>query len=267
MRSSADNTAKKFLVQIDNETYVETTYVDYPNKHIVCFSSMAGCPVGCTFCVSGQNQTYRTLTVDEMLMQCYSALDDRSANDKPILFSCMGEGEPFLNYTNVIDTLKTLGITYKESKLALSTSGVKPHLIEQLVHEEFSVPFKLQISIHSTHPVIRKMIMPVAPPVSDICKYLPVYQQSGKDLEFNYVLLDGINDTDDEATRLAILADGIKIKLNMLNPIPNGQFQFTTRFDQFCTVLDKMGADYEFYVTNGADINAACGQLTYKRGI
>ena len=264
MKISRDNITKKFLVRIDEDTYVETTYVDYENKHIVCFSSMAGCPVGCEFCVSNQNEAYRRLTVAEMLIQCAVALKDVDTSSKPILFSCMGEGEPFLNYKSVIHTLKELAVKYPNSKLAMSTTCVKPHILEYLAKEEFDVPFKLQISIHSMTDYVRKKLMPLAPPISTIDEYLPIYQDSGKDLEFNYVLLDGINDGVDDAIRLAAFANGIKIKLNMLNPIPNSPFQFTTQFDRFCEELDSMGANYEFYATNGADINAACGQLSYK---
>ena len=261
--TSSDNKTSKFLVHIDKTTYVETTYVDYHNKHIVCFSSMAGCPVGCTFCISGQGQTYRKLTADEMVTQCQTALKDKVIN-KPILFSCMGEGEPLLNYTNVINALKTLGDMYTDSKLALSTTGIKPYLIKQLSLENFPVPFKLQISIHATTDSIRQELMPLAPSLDTIEEALLVYLQSGNDIELNYVLLDGINDSDMDAVRLASFAKNIKIKLNMLNPIPNGVFQFTNRFDQFCRKLYAMGANYEFYATDGTDINAACGQLSYK---
>lgn len=261
--SSTDNKTKKFLVQIDDNFCAETTYVDYPNKHIVCFSSMIGCPIGCTFCVSGQSQSHHILTVDNMLAQCYRALPD-DTDDKPILFSCMGEGEPFLNFRNVVTTLKQLGTMYPNSKLALSTSGAKPYCIPYLAVEKFPVPFKLQISIHSMYDHIRKELMPNAAPLDTISRFLPLYLESDKDIEFNYVLLDGINDQACDAVKLADFAGDIKIKLNMLNPAPNNHFDFSTRFDRFCEVLDNKGANYEFYATNGTDINAACGQLTYK---
>ena len=261
--NSTDKQTKKFLVDV-GDTCVETTYVDYANKHIVCFSSMAGCPVGCQFCVSGQNDTYRSLTTEEMLLQCHEALADVDITSKLILFSCMGEGEPFLNYANVIATFKVLANMYPNSKLAMSTSGVKPYLLKDLAQEEFPVPFKLQISIHSTYEHIRQKLMPHAGRAAGIKQYVPFYLESGKELEYNYVLLDGINDHVTDATRLADFANGVTIKLNMLNAVPGSQFKFSTNFDRFCDVLDEKGANYEFYKTNGTDINAACGQLSHK---
>lgn len=262
---SADNKTCKFLVRLDDTTCVETTYVNYANKHIVCFSSMAGCPIGCTFCASGRNKTHRILTTDEMLMQCEEALDGVELNGKPILFSCMGEGEPLLNYNNVVETLRILGTKYPSSKLAMSTSGARPYLIGALAIAEFPVPFKLQISIHSTYDHVRERLMPHAGPLVDITYYLKRFQNSLNELELNYVLLDGVNDTAIEAYRLAALAEGIKIKLNMLNPIPEGPYQYTKRYDSFCEVLTAQEANYEFYATDGTDINAACGQLSYKQ--
>ena len=262
---STDNKTSKFLVDIGGGTCVETTYVDYENKHIVCFSSMAGCPVGCTFCVSGQNQAYRMLTISEMVMQCQEALEGKDLSTKPILFSCMGEGEPLLNYKNVVAALKTLSNLYSGSKLALSTSGTKPHLLKELAKEEFNAPFKLQISVHSTFEHIRTLLMPHAGPLSGVKVYMADYMKSGKDIEFNYVLIDGMNDQAIDAVRLADFVAGKTIKLNMLNPTPNNSHQFTTNFDRFCEVLDDKGANYEFYATDGTDINAACGQLSYKQ--
>jgi 23S rRNA (adenine2503-C2)-methyltransferase len=176
----------------------------------------------------------------------------------------MGEGEPFLNFGNVVDVLKQLGTQHPNSKLAMSTSGVKVGLLKQLAFEEFPVPFKLQISVHSTYNHVRSEIMPHAAPLNNVCSFLPEYINSGKDLEFNYVLLDGINDSEREAERLAEIANGITIKLNMLNPTPNSPYQFSTNFKSFCEALDKAGANYEFYKTNGSDINAACGQLSHS---
>jgi 23S rRNA (adenine2503-C2)-methyltransferase len=176
----------------------------------------------------------------------------------------MGEGEPFLNYKNVIEVLKELGAMYDNSKLALSTTGIKPHLLAKLGKEKFPVPFKLQISIHSTSEATRKKLMPLAPKLSEIEKYLPAYLESGNALEYNYVLLDGINDADADAVWLSVFAKDTKIKLNMLNPIPGTIFKFTNRLTHFCEKLDEMGANYEFYATDGTDIDAACGQMSFK---
>ena len=106
--------------------------------------------------------------------------------------------------------------------------------------------------------------MPHAGRAAGIKQYAPFFKESGMELEYNYVLLDGINDQSADAARLAEFADGTTIKLNMLNAVPGSQFKFSENFERFCEVLTEKGANFEFYRTNGTDINAACGQLSHK---
>ena len=264
---SIDSKTRKYALPVRGGALVETTYVDYKNKHIICFSSMVGCPIKCTFCASGYgNSTPRPLSIDEMLLQCIHVISQENIDDKPILFSCMGEGEPLLNYTNVVEALKILGGRYPNSKLAMSTSGIKPRLIEALGSETFPVPFKLQVSIHSTNDETRKQLIPITQPLTNIEKSLKMYKHIGNKVELNYVLIDRLNDSDEDARRLAKIAGDIPVKLNQLNPISHRDFNFTTRFEEFVKVLDQEGTIWEFYQTDGTDINAACGQLTHTIG-
>lgn len=263
---SSDNKTKKYLLPVGNNIMVETTYVDYANKHIICFSSMIGCPIGCRFCVSGYAKTQRVLTAAEMVEQCKIVIErEHLLDNKPWLFSCMGEGEPFLNYDNVLQALQGLAHLYPNSKLALSTSGIKPNLIKKLAKEQFPVPFKLQVSVHSSSDEIRRTIMPVSRPLAELKSALDEFKLSHKELELNYVLIENVNDSNEDARGLASFAGDILVKLNMLNPVPQSNFHFTSRFDQFVTILNEQGTTWEFYETNGTDIEAACGQLTFKR--
>ena len=266
-QESVDGRTTKYLFPV-SDFYVETTYVNYPNKHIICFSSMVGCPIGCRFCVSGYGTPGRSLslTSQEMIQQCEHIIHEKQLDRayKPILFSCMGEGEPLLNYDNVVIAFNHLGIKYPDSKLALSTSGIRPSAIARLARERFPVPFKLQVSIHSVEEDVRKQLIVVTQPLSKIKQAIEEFAFSNHGLELNYVLFQGVNDSEEDGARLAEFAGNILIKLNTYNTISQSNLQRSTNVEQFATVLDRFGATYEFYETNGTDIDAACGQLTYR---
>lgn len=262
---SIDGITRKYLHPVDGDIFIETTYVDYHNKHIVCFSSMAGCPIGCSFCASGYRPAIRILTKKEIIDQCENVIDSESIEfDKPILFSCMGEGEPLLNYKNVITALKVLTGRYPNSKIAISTTGVRPKLIERLAEEQFSVPLKLQVSIHSPCQPIRDKLIPTSKPLWKVMESVHKFKKSGGDIELNYVLFDKLNDSDEDAIQMAQEADKILIKLNKYNPIPECEYRPSTRLKAFKDALVSGGGVYEVYNTDGTDIEAACGQLTYK---
>lgn len=261
---SSDSKTRKYAVPV-RKGLVETTYVDYPNKHIICFSSMMGCPIGCKFCSSGYRKLVTPLTDVEMVEECtYVINQEQIKNDKVILFSCMGEGEPLLNYKNVVSALRILTWRYPNSKIAISTSGIKPQVIERLAAEEFSVPVKLQVSIHHTIDRLRREMIPVTAGLHDIKAALDIFRTTDKGLELNYVLFESLNDGRQDAERLASFADGICIKLNRFNTIPESRYKPSGNLKAFTDTLDACGATYEVYETNGTDIGAACGQLTYK---
>ncbi len=264
--TSIDGITRKYLYPVRDDLFVETTYVDYHNKHIVCFSSMIGCPINCAFCSSGYRETIGILSATEIIDQCeYVINQERIGSDKAILFSCMGEGEPFLNYQNVVEALKELTNQYPTSKVSISTTGIKPHLIERLAREEFQVPVKLQVSIHCVDDNVRSEMIPVASSLERIRKALDVFKLTDKTLELNYVLFNLVNDGIDDAKRLAEFADGVMIKLNRYNVIPECGYQASRQAKRFIDMLEQCNAPYEIYETDGYDIGASCGQLTYKR--
>ena len=265
---SSDGKTRKYTMPITPDYEVETTYVDYKNKHIICFSSMIGCPIKCQFCASGFGGLIRPLTVTEMVVQCQCIISTEGiniSNEKPILFSCMGEGEPLANYENVVAALERLSELYPNSKLALSTSGARPDNIKRLADHKFKVPFKLQVSIHSANDTTRKLLIPVSHSLQNILNAVNEYKKSGKGLEFNYVLMHNINDSMEDAEQLAKLAGDVVIKLNVFNPIDGSDIKASMWVNNFTFILSECGAKYEVYKTNGTDIDAACGQLTYKK--
>lgn len=265
--------AIKYLQKLENGTAIETAYVDYFNKHIICFSSQIGCAVGCVFCITGlrsKNDRYkRSLTAKELIEQCENIVEKRTLrkSEKPILFSCMGEGEPLLNYKNVLAALRALGMHYPNSRLALSTSGIKPHLIKLLSHENFPRPFKLQISIHAPNNLLRKTLVPVSGTTEEIIGAIQYYRKTGKPIDINYILFENLNDTEAHAKELvSLLGPGWHVKFNTFNPVANSALSPSSKEKMwaFRAILETSGMSTEFYKTNGSEIMAACGQLTYQ---
>lgn len=273
---SADPTRTiKYLLSLRDGLVIEATYVDHPRKHIICFSSQVGCAVGCAFCVLGVDpraQFARSLSYFELVKQCKIIIDDLKLlmSEKPILFSCMGMGEPLLNYDNVVKALKFLGHTYPNSRLALSTSGIRPDYIEALAGEEFSVPFKLQISLHAPDTWLRTLLMPATKEINDLVSAVQWYwRECGRTVEWNYILLRNVNDSLKCASVLAeLLGPGWHVKLSAYNHIEGTSLRGSERetIQAFKKRLEEGGLTTELYETNGQDINAACGQLAYRDG-
>lgn len=272
---SNDGKTVKYLQKLNEGFVIETTYVDYFNKHIICFSSQVGCAVGCLFCVTGlrsKDERYRrSLNIDELMKQCFNVISDRELgrDKKPILFSCMGEGEPFLNFKNVVSVLGHFGLHVPNARLAVSTSGVKPSLIRSLAHIDFPAPFKLQVSLHGPNDFIRGRLIPLTRPVKEIVDAVRFYYwYCGRPVDWNYLLFDGVNDSEECALELAeLLGSGWNVKFNVFNPISESPLKQSnnSRLVIFRKIIEDRGLTTEYYETNGADITAACGQLTYSR--
>ncbi len=264
----------KYVQQMRDGVAIETTYVDHARKHIICFSSQAGCAVGCPFCVMGTGRTarfVRSLALCELIEQCENVMRDRKLQYavKPVLFSCMGVGEPLLNYENVMLALTYLGHTRPNARLALSTSGVRPERIKELANERFPVPFKLQISLHAPFDELRKKLIPSARCLASLVRAAQQYREASRgEIEWNYVLLRGVNDSEECAHALVrLLGPRWHVKLSAYNAVAGIPFGRTaaaaTRTFKEC--LEDGGLSAECYETDGQDISAACGQLTYRR--
>lgn len=269
---SPDGITTKYLQAISNEITVETTYINRREKHILCFSSQAGCIVGCTFCASGIiNRFKQSLSGDELFSQCLNVVAEMDfiAHPKPLLFSCMGEGEPFLNFDACADVLHRLSHLELPVpiRLAISTSGIKPELIRRLGQMGFKVPLKLQVSLHGPTNEIRHQLVPISQPLSEIIAAVREYSETcHRPVDWNYVLCDGINDKPEHAHLLAsLLGSGWHVKFNRLNPIAGAPIKPASieKIKEFQRILEEKGITTEYYETDGADISAACGQLSY----
>lgn len=269
---SNDKMAIKYIQSISDNYLIETTYVNHYKKHIICFSSQIGCTIGCKICYSGIcSEFYRNLTEQEIYEQCLNIIKDLDLKDKPILFSCMGVGEPLLNYNNVIMAFKHLYKDFPNDKYALATTGIRPDLILKLADDLKDIDnFKLTISLHATNDEIRKMIVPNSVSIDKLVSAGKQYEElSGKKAEWNYVLLNNINDKKDDAlTLIHLLGENECIKLNQYNHVDLSTFSGSNdeNVQNFIGALGE-NINYEYYQTNGVDIMGACGQMVCKQKV
>lgn len=276
---STDGITKKFIHETNDGYRIEGTYVNYFNKHIVCFSTQIGCAGRCIFCANGYNY-HRNLTALEMFEQCQGILHEVTngnafADGKPILFSAMGCGDPLLNDIELCKAFKALSALYPYSKFSLATTGSIPRELTALLSdiENLHISFKLMISLHSADDYKRRMLLPGAGLLEDLMPELLSVHQFGINgnhvIDYNVVLFDGINDSDGDATKIwKLFSDyGItkyaNVKINKYNPISilENTLQPSKRQTAFVERLKFLGVNVETYETNGADIGAACGQL------
>jgi len=254
---------QKMLIDLLDNTKAEACYFNRPEKQVVCFSTQLSCSVGCTFCASPGPEKTLNLTCEEMLLQCHTMLANNLVKDKVILFSFMGEGEPLLNYNNVVRTMKYLPRYYSNCRLALSTSGAAPKRIVDLSNEEFDVPFKLQVSMHSLDPVIRKEIMPLAHSVEEVVAAMETYRknQPNRPIELNFALMDGVNDRDEDLELIRKHLDtSWYLKFGQFNPVPGIAFTGSPKIQEFTDALKKDGYTVEYHASDGSKTGAACGQ-------
>lgn len=263
---SKDSVTRKYI-QVTNDNHkIETLFVDYNNKYIICFSTQIGCNLGCKFCYNGlQHNFKRNLTSTEMCEQIENVIENENpSDDKPILFSAMGIGEPLLNYDNLIKAFNYLNSKYNNTKFALATTGIATDKILKLVNDLKNIKnFKLTISLHAASEEKRNKLMPSCNDINSLVQTVNQYKlESGREAEWNYVLLNGINDTKNDVKGLyKLLGRDAYIKLNRYNKVKSSNLIESENFEEFTNELKKYGIKYEYYETNGADIDGACGQM------
>lgn len=271
--TSKDGITTKFSQITHDGKIIETTYVDYHNKHIICYSTQIGCKQGCIFCYSGiQNRFIRDLDSQEIIDQIYNVISYMNlSSNKPILLSAMGVGEPLDNYLSYITSMKMLSVNFH--RFALSTNGSNPLLIKELANDTIDYNVKLSISLHSAFPIKRRSIIPLSESTPSIVNAAKIFDSmENHSVEFNVTLMDSINDSDMDAEMLCMMLveynvpDSILIKINKYNEVSNCTIKPSQNVDRFCGILKKHGVNFESYETNGADINAACGQMACING-
>lgn len=263
---SKDGVSRKYVQNTSDNFRIETLYVDYKNKYIICFSTQVGCNLGCKFCYNGIKHNFkRNLVAEEICEQIENVIsEEKPNNDKPILFSAMGIGEPLLNYDNLIHAFHYLNEKYPNSKFALATTGINLNNILKLAEDLKDIDkFKLTISLHSADQDKRNNLMPISNDLTSLVETVKKYQQiSGREVEWNYVLFNNVNDSINDAKKLfELLGKDEYIKINKFNKVKDSDLSESENVDLFISELKKYGMQVEYYETNGVDIDGACGQM------
>ncbi|MBI3208253.1 MAG: 23S rRNA (adenine(2503)-C(2))-methyltransferase RlmN [Candidatus Solibacter usitatus] len=266
---SADGTIR-YLLRLDDGKTVETVLMPEGERYTFCISSQVGCPVNCQFCLTALMGLERNLTAGEIVGQILftAAENGLSSQIAKLNVVMMGQGEPLLNLPNVLKAVRILadpdGAGLSMRRMTLSTSGIVPR-IEELGRE--AVRPKLAISLNASTEEQRRELMPITKKYSlrdlmAVCKAYPL--RSWEHLSFEYVLLRGVNDSDDDARRVARLIANLRCKVNLiaLNPGPGIAFQTPDpeRVAAFQAIV-KRSAPCFVRKPRGRDIYAACGQL------
>ncbi|MEM8578724.1 MAG: 23S rRNA (adenine(2503)-C(2))-methyltransferase RlmN [Pseudomonadota bacterium] len=275
---STDGT-RKWLVRIAGGHEVEVVYIPEEDRGTLCVSSQVGCTLTCSFCHTGTQRLVRNLTAAEIIGQVMMARDDLDEwpvpgqpKDETRLLSnivLMGMGEPLYNFENVRDAMKIAmdaeGIALSRRRITLSTSGVVPE-IERTANE---IGCQLAVSFHATTDDVRNKLVPINKRwnIETLIEALRAYPRgrNSERITFEYVMLDGVNDTDADAYRLLKLIDGIPAKINLIpfNEWPGAPYKRSSnnRIRAFANIIYQAGYASPIRTPRGEDIMAACGQL------
>jgi len=176
----------------------------------------------------------------------------------------MGMGEPFLNYENIVDSIKKLSKKFPNSRTTISTLGTSPTLIKKLAHEKIDTVLKLHLSLHAPTDALRKKILPKAQKIQPILEAFKYFSSvRSVPLKINYILIAGLNDSPDHASKLANLLKPypFTVKLSNLNDFNNLKSSDKSKFDEFEKVLNASRIKTCRFISTGTDIKAGCGQL------
>ena len=279
-RQVSEDGTRKYLVRIAGGHEVETVYIPEENRGTLCISSQVGCTLTCSFCHTGTQKLVRNLTAGEIVGQVMLARDDlgewpepgRTPNDETRLLSnvvLMGMGEPLYNFEGVRDAMKITmdpeGICLSRRRITLSTSGVVP----EIARTAEEIGCLLAVSFHATTDEVRDTLVPInkkwnIEQLLDALRAYPKVSNSER-ITFEYVMLKGVNDSDEDARRLIKLIKGIPAKINLIpfNEWPGAPYQRSDpdRIKAFAEIVYKAGYASPVRTPRGEDIMAACGQL------
>jgi 23S rRNA (adenine2503-C2)-methyltransferase len=270
--TAADGT-RKWLLKVDGANAVEAVFIPETSRGTLCVSSQAGCVLDCAFCSTGKQGFNRNLGTAEIIGQLWLAnrlLKVARPGERPVTnVVMMGMGEPLLNLDNVIPALRLMlddnAYGLSRRRVTVSTAGVVPG-IDRLRDE---CPVALAVSLHAPNDELRDRLVPVNRkyPLAELVKACNRYlDEAPRDfITFEYVMLDGVNDSDAHARELVALAGKVRSKFNLIpfNPFPRSEFKRSSpeRIRGFADILARAGLTATTRKTRGDDIAAACGQL------
>ena len=270
VRVERDVDVSKYLFELADGEHIEAVLMRHDYGNSVCVSSEVGCNMGCRFCESGRRKKVRNLETYEMVLQILQISRDLGERVSHVVV--MGIGEPFDNYDNVINFLKIInhpkGLAIGARHITVSTCGLVPKI------EEFSkldLQFNLAVSLHGPTNEVRDQIMPInkAYPIEELMGALKkYYNRTNRRITFEYVMLDGINDTVECANNLSELVKDLNCYVNLIpyNETHNIKFKrsSTIQIMRFYDILKKNKISVTIRREFGGNISAACGQLRSK---
>ncbi|MFZ0015669.1 MAG: 23S rRNA (adenine(2503)-C(2))-methyltransferase RlmN [Acidimicrobiia bacterium] len=277
-QSADEGTTRKWLFRAVDGAAIEAVLMGYPRRATLCISSQAGCALACTFCATGQFGFERHLEAGEIVAQVayaqaflrqigMSGVPDHLTN---IVF--MGMGEPLANFDRVREAIRrmieVMGVSARS--ITVSTVGMVPG-IRRLAEEPW--PVSLAVSLHAADDQLRTSLVPINKryPIAELEKAAWGYfEKKGRRLSIEWTMMDGVNDTLDQADKLAGIARRLRAHVNLiaLNPTPLSEERASTalHIEEFANALRDRGINVTVRDTRGRDIDAACGQLRVLSG-
>jgi 23S rRNA (adenine2503-C2)-methyltransferase len=267
-KTASDGT-RKWVMETACGNRIETVFIPETSRGTLCVSSQVGCALACTFCSTAQQGFNRNLTTSEIIGQVKVAQDRLGQSAKITNVVMMGMGEPLLNFDNVVVAMRLMmdDFAYGLSKrrVTVSTSGVVPAMYRLTEACDVS----LAVSLHAVNDELRNILVPINKkyPLAELMAACRDNAKlaSRRTITFEYVMLNGINDSLEDARGLIKLLGTVPSKLNLIpfNPFPNSSYSCSSnnRINQFKTLLNEAGIVTTIRKTRGEDIDAACGQL------
>lgn len=266
LTSQTDGT-KKFLFELPDGNVIESVWMRYRHGNSVCISSQVGCRMGCRFCASTIGGLIRGLSAGEMLEQVYAV---GRAMGKPVSHVVvMGTGEPLDNYDQLLRFIRILsheqGMHMSQRNMTVSTCGIVPRIYD-LAREKLQIT--LALSLHGATDAKRQKLMPIAKEyhldaVMKACDHY--FKSTGRRMTYEYSMVSGMNDTDQDAAELGRLLRGKNCHLNLIpvNPVKGRSFRQSDKkvVARFKNKLEKYGINVTIRREMGRDIDGACGQL------
>ena len=268
---SADQT-RKYLFELHDGRFIESVCIPMKEHFTLCISTQVGCPLECAFCLTGKQGFFRNLQPGEILGQILAVQRDAATSSRISNIVLMGMGEPLLNYDNVTKAIRLIlaeeGLNFSNRKITLSTAGIVPGM-EKFGREDFTI--NLAVSLNAPTNEIRSQLMPINKTypldmLIDACHRYPL--QERRRITFEYILIDQVNDAPEHARQVAEILQGIRCKINLIPLNANPDSPYKAPSEQtllaFQEILAHRGYSAFIRASKGADISAACGQLSGK---
>ncbi|MCH2025116.1 MAG: 23S rRNA (adenine(2503)-C(2))-methyltransferase RlmN [Verrucomicrobiota bacterium] len=277
--SRSNDTTKKYLYQLQDGRYIESVIIpastnvngNRSSRQTLCVSSQVGCAYGCKFCASGLDGFTRNLETSEIIGQVLAVEEESKKKINNIVF--MGMGEPLANLENLMHAIKIInadwGLGIGARHITVSTSGLAPEIMK-IADQPLQI--RLAVSLHGASDDVREKIMPINKkyPLNDLIESLQYYNSKKKHkITFEYILIKGVNDSEEQANSLAKLASSLRAKVNLIpyNKVEELHWERPSETAQknFLNILTKKRIQATLRKEKGHDIEAACGQLRLKK--